>query len=121
MATELHVGPGVALPDAVLIRVGTEWVEMPADHTPLRDVLAGWLDGPHIWSAAAIGQYCSEINMIAQQPDVIAERATRAAAQEHLSRYDELAEIAAEVHAATNDDPDPHGNLSWRNEWQLPY
>lgn len=48
-------------------------------------------------------------------------RAARATAQRHISHCNEYAEIAAQVHAATNDDPDPHGDLSWRDEMGLPY
>ena len=50
---------------------------------------------------------------------VIAERRrTRAATQEHISRWDEMQEIAAECHNSA-----PHGDLSWREMFadDLPY
>lgn len=96
MATELQVGPGVATPDAVLIRVNGEWVEMPATLTPLGEALR---------------------NLCATKLAVIAERRrTRAATQEHISRWNEMHEIVAEVY-----DADPHGELSWRDEFEIPY
>ena len=96
MATELHVGPGVATPDALLVKVGAEWVEIPATLTPLGEALR---------------------NLCATKLAVIAERRrTRAATQEHLSRWDEMQEIAAECHNS-----DPHGDLSWRDDMGLPY
>lgn len=96
MATNLHVGPGVATPDALLVRVGAEWVEMPATLTPLGEALR---------------------NLCATKLAVIAERKrTRATQQEHLSRWNEAQEIAAEVYNS-----DPHGDLTWREEFEMPY
>ena len=96
MATNLHVGPGVVTPDAVLICVGGEWVTAPATLTPLGEALR---------------------NLCATKLAVIAERRrTRAAQQEHLSRWSEMAEIAAEVYNS-----DPHDDLTWREEYGIPY
>ncbi len=51
---------------------------------------------------------------------VIAERRrARVATQDHLSHYNEAARFAADVYDATN--ADPHGDLSWRDEFELPY
>jgi hypothetical protein len=103
METNLHVGPGVATPDALLVKVGVEWVEMPSTLTPLGEALRRLCD--------------DELALIAER------RRTRAAVQEHVSEWDEMATIAAEVYAATSDDPDPHGDLSWREMFadDLPY
>ena len=96
MATELSIGPGVVTPDAVLVRIGGEWVEAPATLTPLGEALR---------------------NLCATKLAVIAERRrTRAAQQEYLSNYNEAAQIAAEVYNS-----DPHGDLSWREEYGIPY
>jgi hypothetical protein len=96
MATELSIGPGVATPDGLLVRVGGEWVEAPATITPLGEALR---------------------NLCVAKLAVIAERRrTRAAKQEHLSRWDEIHEIAAEVYNA-----DPHDDLTWREEYGIPY
>lgn len=43
-------------------------------------------------------------------------RAERAATQPHISRWNEMAEIAAATY-----DADPHGDLTWREEMELPY
>jgi hypothetical protein len=92
MTIDLQVGPGVSTPGALLVRVGAEWVEMPATVTPLGE---------------ALRQLCDDELARLADDDV----------PEHISRWNEIEEIAAAAW-----DADPHGDtITWRDEFEIPF
>ena len=101
-----------------MIRCDENMPELTADEATKERERMMWQEYYQPAAAEVTPLGCALRRLCATQLARIAnKRAARS--QPHINRWNEAQEIAAQVYDATNSDP--HGNLSWRDDVELPY